>query len=324
MTVTRANPPVSHDQLREKAQELRNWGRWGPDDEIGTLNLATPERVAAAARLVRSGAAFSLAIELGRGGFQRGYPPGRFNPVHVMYTTGLDAIHGDQGIKAQFSDDMFSAPLHGGTHWDSLSHVFFEGQMYNGHSAALVHSRGADRNGVEKIRAAASGRGVLLDFARWQGVEELEPGYGLTCAEFDRCAADQGVEIEPGDFVLVRTGQLGARLAAGEWGDYAGGDAPGPAFEVLDWCFERDIAALATDTWGVEVRPNQTDEVNVATQPFHHVAIPCMGLCLGEIFHLDELAADCAADGRYEFLLVTAPLPIVGASGSLINPIAFK
>ena len=236
---TRPNPPVSQDELRAKAAQLRNWGRWGPDDEIGTLNYANPERLADAAKLVKTGRAFSLATDLGHGGFQHGYPPGRFNPVHVMYTSDLDAVYGDQGIKAQFSDDMFSAPLHAGPHWDSLSHVFFEDEMYNGYSATLAHSGGAEKNGIENIRATASGRGVLLDLPHQLGMTELEPGHRLTCEDFDACAADQGVEVREGDFVLVRTGQLGGCLAPGEWSDYASGDAPGPAFEVLDWCYAK-------------------------------------------------------------------------------------
>jgi kynurenine formamidase len=129
------------------------------------------------------------------------------------------------------------------------------------------------------------------------------------------------VEVRRGDFLLVRTGQMEAKMAARDWGGYSGGDAPGLAFETLDWLQAKQVAAIATDTWGVEVRPNQTDE---ATQPWHWIAIPIMGLTLGEIFYLAELASDCAEDERYEFLFVAPALPITGAVASPINPLAIK
>jgi kynurenine formamidase len=123
--------------------------------------------------------------------------------------------------------------------------------------------------------------------------------------------------------VLVRTGQLGKCLRSESWGDYAGGDAPGLAFETLNWIHSHEIAAVASDTWGVEVRPNETNEEE-AYQPWHWVAIPNMGLSVGEIFYLEELAEACADDSRYEFFFVAPPLPITGASGSAVNPIAIK
>ena len=124
-----------------------------------------------------------------------------------------------------------------------------------------------------------------------------------------------------GDFLLVRTGQVEAKLAAGNWDGYAGGDAPGLAFETLDWLHAKELAAIATDTWGVEVRPNETDEAN---QPWHWISIPIMGLTVGEIFNLAELAKDCAADKRYEFMFVAPALPVTGAVGSPVNPMAIK
>jgi kynurenine formamidase len=110
-------------------------------------------------------------------------------------------------------------------------------------------------------------------------------------------------------------------LAEKEWGGYAGGDAPGVKFENCYWCQEKQVAAICTDTWGVEVRPNETTEAN---QPWHWVVIPAMGLCMGEIFYLKELAEDCEADGVYEFFFCGPPLIITGGTGSPINPQAIK
>jgi kynurenine formamidase len=166
-----------------------------------------------------------------------------------------------------------------------------------------------------------NGRGVLLDIARFRGVPWLKDGEGIGNDELDACAKQQGVKIGRADFVIVRTGQMERCLAEKEWGGYAGGDAPGVRFENCYWCHEKEIAALITDTWGCEVRPNETKDAN---QPWHWVVIPAMGLCMGEIFYLKELAEDCAKDKVYEFFFCGPPLIITGGTGSPINPQAIK
>lgn len=310
------------EQVHRRSEELRNWNRWGDNDEVGTLNLVTSEKIVEAARLITKGEAFALAINLDAGGPQTG-GLGRFNPIHSMLATGVDAAHGVQGENIHYADDILSFPLHGATHWDSLSHVFYDSYMWNGYSAELVSSYGAKKNGIEKAKGKMVGRGVLLDIARYKDLEALEDGYAITNEDLDNCARQQNVEVRGGDFVLVRTGQLGKRLREGAWGSYAGGDAPGLAFETLDWIHSHETAAVASDTWGVEVRPNESDE-SEAFQPWHWVAIPNMGLSVGEMFYLEELAESCAGDSCYEFFFVAPPLPITGASGSAVNPIAIK
>jgi len=165
------------------------------------------------------------------------------------------------------------------------------------------------------------GRGVLLDIARFRGVDWLKDGEGISNDELDRCAKQQKVEIGRGDFVIIRTGQMERCLEEKKWGGYAGGDAPGVRFENCYWCQDKEIAAICTDTWGVEVRPNETTEAN---QPWHWVVIPAMGLCMGEIFYLRDLAQDCAEDAVYEFFFCGPPLIITGGTGSPINPQAIK
>ncbi len=149
----------------------------------------------------------------------------------------------------------------------------------------------------------------------------LPDGFAITNELLDRAEEHFKVEVRRGDFLIVRTGHMEQKLAAGSWDGYAGGDAPGLAFETLDWLHSKKVAAIATDTWGVEVRPNEIEE---ATSPFHWIAIPIMGLTLGEIFNLSELASDCAEDGCYEFLFVAPALPVTGAVGSPTNPLAIK
>jgi kynurenine formamidase len=152
-------------------------------------------------------------------------------------------------------------------------------------------------------------------------VDWLEDGYGISNDELDACAAAQKVEIRRGDFVILRTGQMERCLAEGAWGGYAGGDAPGVKFENCYWSYEKEIAAICSDTWGVEVRPNETTE---AKQPWHWVVIPAIGLTMGEMFYVKELAADCAEDRTYEFFFSGPPLVISGGTGSPINPLAIK
>jgi kynurenine formamidase len=321
MAGTASEASEASKAIRQAAKRCRNWGRWGRDDEAGTLNYITPEKIVAAARLVQKGRVFSLAIPFDQNGPQTGRG-GRFNPIHTMIGDGSDAVAGNQPFEHGFggADDIVTMPLQCATQWDSLAHIFDEGRMWNGYPAADVSSQGAARNGIEKIAARVVSRGVLLDVAQHKGVACLEPGYAISEEDLEGCARSEGVGVGTGDVVLVRTGQTGHCRENG-WGRYAGGDAPGLSFHTADWLRRTEIAAIVTDTWGVEVRPNEFPD---SFQPLHQVMIPNIGLLVGEIFDLEELAEDCAEDGRYEFLFVAPPLPITGAVGSPINPYAIK
>jgi kynurenine formamidase len=166
------------------------------------------------------------------------------------------------------------------------------------------------------------GRGVLLDVPRALGMDILPDGFAIKSEHLDKTATAQKVEVRKGDYVIVRTGQMEAKLAAGSWDGYPGGDAPGFSFETLEWIQRTRLAALASDTWGCEVRPNESEAgIN---QPWHWITIPIMGMTMGEIFYLKDLADDCAADKVYEFLFVAPALPITGAVGSPTNPLAIK
>ena len=310
------------DIVRETGARLRNWGKWGSDDERGTLNYITADAVARAARLVRRGAVFSLAVPFDAKGPQ-GPKSRRFNPIHQMTLTGPDfttgAITRPGGVG--FTDDLVVMPMQCATQWDALSHCFLDGRLYNGYDANTVSSAGARRNGIEKVARGIAGRGVLVDVARAKGVKWLEPGYAITTDDLDAALRAERVEVGTGDVLIVRTGMISMCRERGSWGDYAGGPAPGLSFHTAEWVHARELAAVATDTWAMEVQPN---EIPDTYQPLHQVFIPNMGLTIGEIFNLDELADDCAADGVYEFFFVAPPLPITGAVGSPINPLAMK
>jgi kynurenine formamidase len=310
-------------RLRELADRYSNWGRWGWDDEIGTLNYITAEMIVEATRLVRRGAVFSLAIDFGSSGPQQGFL-GRFNPMTFMLRDGDDVVARPFAGKPQGvggADDVLIMPTQSATQWDSLAHVFFDGRMWNGYEATLVTSFGAEKNDIANYRDRIVGRAVLLDIPRSMNLKWCEPGHGIGPTDLDRCVETQGVAIAEGDIVLFRFGQIAQCRAEGSWGSYAGGHAPGLTLETLGWIHERGIAAVAADTWGAEVIPN---EISWVTQPWHRVALPRMGLCVGEIFDLEGLAADCAQDGVYEMFFCANPLPLVGSVGSPINPTAIK
>jgi kynurenine formamidase len=317
--VVRSDPEAS---IVDAAKRFSNWGRWGADDVRGTLNFLTAEKRLEGAGLVRRGVSFSLAQRFDANGPQRGWRR-RTNPVHTMLDTGLDAERGQgfpHGIGG--ADDVVFMPLQCSTQWDGLGHIFDHGIAWNGRRAGDVVTGEGDRlTGIENVADVIAGRGVLLDVGRAFGVDgELPDGFAITPGHLDETATRHGVEVGPGDLVLVRTGQL-TRAHRDGWGEYAGGDAPGLSFNCAAWLHRTEIAAVATDTWGFEVRPNEFD---VAFQPLHQVAIPHIGLTIGEMWDLEALADDCAADGSYEFFLVAAPLPVTGAVGAPVNPIAVK
>ena len=313
---------VGKPAIYEAAEKLSNWGRWGPDDQIGTLNFITPEDIVAAAGLIQKGKTFALGLPLDEK-LQSGLFGGRWNPIHTMLATGTDAVAGNQDVEVglRYADDAINLPCQCSTQWDALAHIFLDDKMYNGYDATLVDTNGARKNGIENTASRMVGRGVLLDVARHKGVGSLDDGYAITNADLDATAAAQGVAIKRGDFVIVRTGHQERCLAQEDWGTYAGGDAPGLAFETCYWIHEKEIAAICADTWGCEVRPNETEEVN---QPWHWVVIPAIGITMGEIFYLKELAADCVIDGVYEFFFCGPPLNLPGGCGSPINPQAIK
>ncbi|MDQ0963777.1 kynurenine formamidase [Streptomyces sp. B4I13] len=312
------------------AKRVSNWGRWGADDVLGTLNFLDEAKRAEGARLARRGVSFSLAQRFDAEGPQKGWRR-RTNPVHTMLSSGLDAEFGPSEFPHGLggADDVVFMPLQASTQWDGLGHIFDHGTAYNGRRASQVVTSEGDRlTGIETVADRIAGRGVLLDVGRAIGAEgELPDGFAITAEHLEATITAQGetARVGRGDLLLVRTGQLTRvrrRIAAGDgWGDYAGGPAPGLSFATADWLHSSEIAGIATDTWGFEVRPNEFD---VAFQPLHQVAIPHIGLFIGELWDLDTLAADCAVDGVYEFLLVAAPLPVTGAVGAPVNPLAVK
>lgn len=312
----------SIDDVKTLADKYKNWGKWGGDDQLGTLNYITPQKIIDASNLVKQGKVLSLAIPFDDKGPQTG-SFGRFNPIHFMLQDGGDVSVGAQDHlpNIQYTDDAVTMPLQCATQWDALAHIMYQGKMYNGYEASHVNSTGAKKNGMENAKDKIVSRGVLLDIPRYKGKQWLDPGEAIYPADLDGAAAMGNVSVGTGDIVLVRTGQIGQVRAEGSWGEYSGGSAPGLGVDCASWICENEIAGYATDTWGTEVIPNETADV---FQPLHVILIVHAGVLVGEIFDLEGLAEDCASDGVYDFLFVAPPLPITGAVGSPINPQAIK
>ncbi|MDI9939208.1 cyclase family protein [Rhodococcus sp. IEGM 1351] len=313
------------DVLHDYIARCSNWGRWGDDDERGAINFIGPDQIRNAAALVRRGTSLSLTLPYDARGPQSG--AFRSNPQVLTTATGLDYLAGEQdplpagwGAAKGFgyADDLLVMHTQAGTQWDALSHIFWEGKMWNGRSAGEVTSQGSKANGIENYTARIVTRGILVDLPVLRGVDSLEPGYAISVNDIEECLAAHSLEIRTGDALIVRTGFMAARR--GNWGDYAGGSAPGLSLHTASWLHEKEIAAVATDTWGVEVRPNEIDYF----QPLHIVALVHTGVAFGEMFDLDALAADCANDGVYEFMFVASPLPLTGGTGSPVSAVALK
>ncbi|MBS2535674.1 cyclase family protein [Catenulispora sp. NF23] len=307
------------EQFTDLARRVNNWGRWGPEDERGTLNLITPERVVHAASLVRTGRRFTLALPLDEDGPQIGMIEGRDNPKRTMIMVNAQVMGPEHAFRT--SDDRVEMGLQAGTHWDALAHVSYQGRLYNGFDASEITEAGAAHCGIDKAGPIV-GRGVLLDVARALGVPRLGDatrGHALTAADLDAAAEFGKAEIRPGDIVLIRTGAMTTLKA----GDKPGYNYPcsGPSMQTVPWFHAHDVAAVATDTMAFEVYPPERDDAQL---PVHLLHLVEMGMLQGQNWDLEALAEDCAADGVYEFFLTASPEPFTRAVGAPVIPVAVK
>jgi kynurenine formamidase len=307
---------VIPESFFELAKSVNNWGRWGSDDERGTLNLISSGAVRDAAALVREGKRFSLAIPMSTDGPQLGFVPGRVNPQR---TTIADfELYGDDPGGIRFNDDVVTMGVQAATHWDALGHASYDGRLYNGFPTSSITAEGATRLGADKLGAIV-GRGVLLDIARALGSDIAPGGHAVTGADLDAAEELGRLTVGEGDIVLLRTGQM-RHLHAGDKMAYCISTA-GPSMQSVQWFHDRGVAAVATDNLSFEVFPGEDDSVMF---PVHLLQLVEMGLPQGQNFDLEALAEDCADDGRYSFLLSATPEPIVGATGAPVTPLVIK
>ena len=316
------SPDLSNEEWRAYFDRLSNWGRWGPDDQRGTLNLIDARKVAAAGALVREGRNVSCGRLVEYGSRVSVYEA-EDAPLHFISSTGgrLNADGAGGGL------DWVGFHIHGlyMTHLDAPSHQIWGGAMYNGHPAsALSAEAGAQAGSIDLAGSGIVSRGILLDVAEVVGVEHLPDGYAISSEELDAAAAMHDIEPEAGDIALVRTG-YGAtrgrnRQRVPDVGPADGTGLPhlpGLAPSTLPWFRAHDIAVVGTDT-GTECRPSRHEWV----APFHVVAMCAMGMWVLDNFELEELADASRSLARWTFMLVVAPVRFKNATGSPVNPIA--
>jgi len=302
---------VSKKEFEELFRAVCNWGRWGNDDERGTLNYIQPEHIRRGAGLVRSGRSVSMAVPIN----QVAGPDNPRPATHYM-VQGFD-IHSDRG-EPQFSADYFASEFHGDchTHLDALCHIFWRGKMYNGFDADQVTSHGANRCAIDLLRGGIVGRGVLLDIPKLRGVRWLEDDDGILPSDLDAAEKEHGVRVEEGDILLVRNGRALKRRVKGPWNVREG--CAGLEASCLGWLYERRVAALGGDGHN-DLAPSP---YKLSMAPIHLGAIAMIGIHLIDNADLEELAETCKRAGRYHFMFTMAPLVLQRGTASPVNPLA--
>jgi kynurenine formamidase len=307
------------EELVQLAARVSNWGRWGADDQQGTLNLVDEDAVRRGIAAARQGRVFSLAIPFDGTGPQwdNVNMPHRTNAALRTHTVNMSFTGDARDFTT--SDDSFDMGSQAATHWDALSHVGYEGILYNNVPDSVVSAEsGAAKLGIEHFGPVVT-RGVLLDVARLHGVDHFDVNYAVTGDDLEQCASKAGVRVTAGDALLLRTGQMHF-LRTGDKKRYSA-VSPGLSTQSIEWLHDNDVAAVATDTMTFEVYPPENPRVFM---PVHMIQLRDMGLAQGQNWHLDDLAADCAGDGQYDVLLCATPLPLTHAVGAPVVPTAVK
>jgi kynurenine formamidase len=308
----------SETEVLGYVKTLSNWGRWGAEDELGTINLITPAKRAAAARLVRDGVAVTGARPI----VTDITPDTTFQFMRFMVDSGegRDTAPPERVRARRGAGEFIGMVFHGYTvtHIDTPAHFFWEGKIYNGRSCNVITSReGATVEAVELLHDGVVSRGVLLDVARTRGAPWLGPGEGVMPEDLEAAERAAGVRVEPGDILVVRTGYYARRLAEGPVNPLQAG-SPGPHAALLPWLKERGVAVWGSDTHN-DVTPTTYPAMG---SPFHIGALVGLGLWLIDNMNLEDIAGACADRGRWEFLLTLAPLRLRNVTGSPLNPIA--
>lgn len=298
--------PVSRAQFDAWMQEISNWGRWGEDDQLGTLNLVTPAKSRAAIGLVRDGVSISMALDL-----NTVQDAVNANPFRHSVTTGHFGGHAVAG-------DDYGVQYHGfaHSHIDDLAHFAHKGKLYNGHGFDTIKPTGATELGIHHLKDGIVARGVLVDMPWLKGVDFLEPGTAVTVADFEAWEKKTGVKVRSGDVLLLRTGRWERVRQKGQWNFLVA--AAGMHASVAKWLRERDVALIGCD--GVsDVMPSGVEGL---ANPLHELVLVGLGMRILDNLNLDDVAAAAASRKRWVFLFVGAPLRVVGGTGSPLNPLA--
>jgi kynurenine formamidase len=303
-----------------------NWGKWGPDDEVGSLNYLTPDQILRGAASIQTGEVFTLQVQIGK--------PGSPDPVWPNRTSAVRTATMDEGFFLKggvpeprgghhYADDKIDMFLQGSTQYDALGHLWYDGKIWNGYDATTTIGS-LKKASVSSIgERGVVGRGVLIDIARHRGKKWLDRAETFTHLDLLEAAQAQGCEIEKRDILVVRTGWIGRfyQVPASEF--YADWNEPGLTYsrELVEWFQEMEIPNVVTDTVGNE---QSYDPVTGIEMRLHCALMRNLGIAMTEICWLDDLAEACAKDGRWTFMYTAAPLKVVGASGAPVNPVVIR
>ena len=303
-TKTMARESLTNAQFDELFKKLSNWGRWGKDDQLGTLNLITPQRKREAAALVKAGVSVSLARDLNT-------EKAIDNPDPFRDTMNL-------GVDEKFNMDAYTVNFHGFafSHFDALSHTYYQGHLYNGYPASAITDVGAGVLDSALYKDGIFARGVLIDIPWLRGLPYLDKNATISGHDLDEWAAKSGVHVQPGDAVVIRTGRWALRDAKGPWD--IGSASAGLDPSAMEWLHKRDAALLVSDA-AHDAIPSAVQGVDF---PIHVLAIVAMGMPLADQCNLEDIAREAQRLHRYTFLLTLAPERVRGGTGSLVNPIA--
>lgn len=294
--------------VERQVEELSNWGRWGKDDELGSLNLITPEKRIQAAQLVKKGISVSLARDVEKTDALDNPSPFK----HEMLKIGL-------GTEGPWATDNFSVDYHGfaHTHMDSLCHLFYKGKLYNGFSRDTVGPKGAKVLAIQNVKQGVLTRGILFDIPVLHSVRFLEPGTPIYPEDLDAWEKQAGLHVSSGDVIFIRTGRWARRALTGPWSVDKEG-AAGLHASCARWLRDRDIAMLGSDG-ASDVIPSGIDGIDF---PVHLLTLHAMGVHIFDNCDLEDLSKTAEKLNRWEFLLTASPLAVTGGTGSPLNPIA--
>lgn len=295
---------ITRSEFERLMKELSNWGRWGKDDQLGTVNLITPSKRKSAAALVREGYSVSLSRDL--------------DTEQSVDNTSPFGEKMSPPVDGQFNMDEYRIFFHGvaHTHLDALSHVFYEGKMYNGYPEAAVKPGGTEALSVNAMGNGIFSRGVLVDVPRLKGLPYLDNDAVITPEDLDAWEKQTGVHVESGDVLLIRTGRWARRADKGAWD--IGANSAGLSARCARWFKSRNIAMLGGDA-SSDALPSRIPGI---TFPIHQLVLVAMGTPMLDQCQLEDLAKACASRKRWAFLFTLAPLRVKGGTGSPVNPIA--
>jgi kynurenine formamidase len=302
-----------------------NWGKWGADDELGSLNYLSTGEVMRGVQSVRQGKVFTLMVHMGNPGGDPVWPGRRGAEKLMVIDEGT--FQGDKAPQfpggLHYADDFVTAFLQGSTQYDALGHVWYDGKIYNGYDARTTIGGLSKASVLPIAEKGVVGRGVLIDMARFRDKPYLEKGETFDHDDLEAAARAQGTSIDPHSILLIRTGFIEYFYTVTPAEFYDGFNEPGLTYsrELVEWFRDKEIPNLVTDTIANEVTYEPKSGVAL---PLHCALMRNLGVTFTEITRLDALANDCAADGQWDFLYAAAPLKVVRGTGSPVNPVVIK